>query len=679
MKSVIKMKKIITVIILASISAYTYAVTGIPIGTQFSEEAAHIATPFIPTINEEISVYKSNDKDIYFYQPQFNIKKKDIKNAFLDSQVDLQKNNKDTNIEISIEFPIYLYSQDIENDIVYSLNNNIRLSQERSKGPNGITKISPSDVSVTPYNLLIIYALIDGKKIPVYANPRLEDIEGGIPISTQENTKYKVDANLTGTLSDIKSFIESPRFIGEVYYMNINTDKVAVTANINNIFKSNSFNKLFGDESENKENIVRSSSNGEGWGLNLGFVKFGKIGNNNTIETLDKHKRWISKNLLSDMLEDYFLGIDFRSYCSEASKDCHQIRNTVLNQLLSKVIDNSSKVTAEFRHVKGNQYTLVNELTKEALGAVNIGEEVMSRPSTNLDASENKTVSVAKDVGAKIDSTLNLTNKDEIKWTKKGGKWVPTKIDLYLINKSGLSNSSNFDFTQILAKSKSMQRLMLTPISLKQPIAIPDVTGLMLDEAKLKIKNLYRNVNIVIRKTQTNKAKNSVISQMPTAGIKHGSSQKLDIVLEIAVPLPPSKKVEVQITKLTILRTDDDDEDVHMKLSVDGLNGRAIDPKLNRDLGKQYVYPLSREGKYRSIFFAGERTGRFEADKVRINFWIKSAEGKGDGLNWGGDHYHVKNVTSLNMGVNRFRERKRSSTNPRSQGEYEIEYVIIRK
>lgn len=460
------MKKLIGLTLLASISAYA---TPNLDGTKFGSESAYIATPYIPTINEEISIYKSKNKDLFFYKPQFNININELKNSFLYSQQGLPENNKDKNIEINIEFPIYLYSQDVENDIVYSLNNNTRLIQELSRGSNIITKISTSDVSLTPYNLLIIYALIDGKKIPVYANPRLEDIEGDTPISTQENTKSRVFANLTGTLSTIKKFSENPKFIGEVYYRNLNTIKVVATANISNVIKSNSFNKLFGDENEKKEHIVRSKSNGGGWGVNLGFVKFGGTKGDTQVTTSDKHKRWISKNLLSDMLENYFLSVDFKSYCSEVSKDCNQVRNTVLKQLLPKIIDNSSKVTAEFKHVKDNQYALINTVTEKSLGSiVNIDETVKSKPDNKLEASEDTAVSVGKDVGASRNSTLNLTNKDEIEWTQKGGKWIPTKIDLYLVNKSELKNSAMIKVTQIIAKNRNMQRLMLTPVSLKK-------------------------------------------------------------------------------------------------------------------------------------------------------------------------------------------------------------------
>ncbi len=167
-----------------------------------------------------------------------------------------------------------------------------------------------------------------------------------------------------------------------------------------------------------------------------------------------------------------------------------------------------------------------------------------------------------------------------------------------------------------------------------------------------------------------------------------GKPQELPIEHIIPAPkapeMPPSKLVKVEIKKLTILDCADDDEDVKMSISVSGLNGSAEIPYKNDSRPDEYVYPFSREGGFRSIFFVALQTDVFEAEKVKITVHIETLDG--DGAHWGGDHVHIKEVAKLPLGTNEFREDRNKSLSPfpaspypyKKFGNYELLYSISR-
>ncbi len=167
-----------------------------------------------------------------------------------------------------------------------------------------------------------------------------------------------------------------------------------------------------------------------------------------------------------------------------------------------------------------------------------------------------------------------------------------------------------------------------------------------------------------------------------------GKPQELPIEHIIPAPkapeMPPSKLVKVEIKKLTILDCADDDEDVKMSISVSGLNGSAEIPYKNDSRPDEYVYPFSREGGFRSIFFVALQTDVFEAEKVKITVHIETLDG--DGAHWGGDHVHIQEVAKLPLGTNEFREDRNKSLSPfpasphpyEKFGNYELLYSISR-
>jgi hypothetical protein len=88
---------------------------------------------------------------------------------------------------------------------------------------------------------------------------------------------------------------------------------------------------------------------------------------------------------------------------------------------------------------------------------------------------------------------------------------------------------------------------------------------------------------------------------------------------------------------------------------------------------------VEEEGKIgnesRCVFFAGERVDRLAGvDEVRIDVDLNTRDG--DGFAWGGHHNHAKSTAGLVPSTNNFNEGKAQSSNPGSEGTYEIAYTI---
>lgn len=150
------------------------------------------------------------------------------------------------------------------------------------------------------------------------------------------------------------------------------------------------------------------------------------------------------------------------------------------------------------------------------------------------------------------------------------------------------------------------------------------------------------------------------------------------MVFSLGVPFLTEKAygIEVKIDKLKIIDCADDDEDMEIGLRIDIQKDKNKRTIFSKTIKEVYV---EEEGKIgndsRSTFFIGEIAGPEPADVVIITVFLKSLDK--DGFQWGGDHIHTKKATALKSGNNRFTERKEHSSNPKTEGVYELSYTIL--
>jgi hypothetical protein len=133
--------------------------------------------------------------------------------------------------------------------------------------------------------------------------------------------------------------------------------------------------------------------------------------------------------------------------------------------------------------------------------------------------------------------------------------------------------------------------------------------------------------------------------------------------------------VDVIIDELKIVDCADDDEDMRIQLRAEVLqNGewRPVYDRVIEEDGEQTTY-VEEEGKIgnssRCTFFAGDSIESVPSvDEIRID--VNLLTNDGDGFDWGGSHFHLR------PGRNRFVELKDVSSNPGTQGEYQLTYTV---
>jgi hypothetical protein len=134
----------------------------------------------------------------------------------------------------------------------------------------------------------------------------------------------------------------------------------------------------------------------------------------------------------------------------------------------------------------------------------------------------------------------------------------------------------------------------------------------------------------------------------------------------------------ITINRLKIIDCADDDEDMNIRLRVFIEHAGKEERLYSRAYEDVYV---EEEGKIgndsKCIFFPGDRINPHQADRVWIDVDLETLDG--DGLGWNGHHIHTKNAHALSQGDNHFRERKEHSSNPASEGVYELDYTINRQ
>ena len=132
----------------------------------------------------------------------------------------------------------------------------------------------------------------------------------------------------------------------------------------------------------------------------------------------------------------------------------------------------------------------------------------------------------------------------------------------------------------------------------------------------------------------------------------------------------------ITINRLKIVDCDDDDEDMDLRLSVYATSNGVESKVFHKEAIDVYVEEEGKIGnESRCVFFGGERIANLEnISDVRIDVDLNTRDG--DGFNWGGHHFHKQKTSTLHPGNNDFREGKNSSSNPNSEGVYELFYTI---
>ncbi|XXX72114.1 hypothetical protein WMF30_31160 [Sorangium sp. So ce134] len=136
--------------------------------------------------------------------------------------------------------------------------------------------------------------------------------------------------------------------------------------------------------------------------------------------------------------------------------------------------------------------------------------------------------------------------------------------------------------------------------------------------------------------------------------------------------------MSIIIDRLKIIDCADDDEDMNVSISIYAHGSGGERRVFSKTYSDAYV---EEEGKIgndsKCTFFAGERVDRLaDVDRVQVAAVLSTLDG--DGFDWGGDHVHTKDISGLRAGSNSFVETKEHSSNPNTQGVYELRYTIVK-
>lgn len=370
----------------------------------------------------------------------------------------LSANNQQPLKIYEIRFPIRLVDKIVQDEILGKLN-----SLPDSEGK--IKKINSGDLGVVPFVFYQIKVNLGGQERLVYSSVDLSTLNNKLIPTTALGAADQV-ISLKGTLEELSEFYkdrtDSSKITGTLYSAGYTFDKSELTAKLEILMSSNRTANLLRDEKLEVSKTIETTTRKAAGGLsiNLGFVRFGGGAGSSTTTTTEKNstQRIMSGSFVSDLV---------RENASALQIDCVSSNSAECDQWIEKISDfflrEAPKISAELKEQADGSYQLGNkELGYATLGKLQAEELIKTKNNLSTDMSTDVTVKV-QDTEIKDKREDKITFDDDIEWEFKGDRWIPTKVDLYVVDTARLKETIQLSITKTtISKDKKEYSVLFT-------------------------------------------------------------------------------------------------------------------------------------------------------------------------------------------------------------------------
>lgn len=433
------------------------AIRGTASGIQLDPPTLH-ATFYIPKLNQEIEVHTNTEKNKFFVVPVLLPDWSRFK-----TDLDKWAKAKPGSAEVKkLLLKVKYRDAAVETELLEAVN--------ELRKANGKVEISRSDLHIIPYAFYQIEANLGGGLVAVYSSVDLHRLQTeGVNLVNQTTINGSQFVPIVGTFQQLRYLYENraeeDMLVGRLYSRGYSVRPVRATVHLHSLMQSSASTKMTGDEEFRNTTKVTNSHSGGGLSVNLGIAKFGGGKGKSSAESETSRKRIVSRHYVRNLVTSYSTHLIIGSGGKQGEMDSE------IAQLVEFILATCQRTTLEFQKQSDNSWKLGNDL----IGYVNLGEQQMkevlsSKPklqvTDDLKLETDAKLAVGKVQGSGklgVHSKGNVVVSDDIWWTFDGKAWIPSKVDLYILDQTVLRNELRITWAKnIVAEDKQsyMQKFL---------------------------------------------------------------------------------------------------------------------------------------------------------------------------------------------------------------------------
>jgi hypothetical protein len=236
----------------------------------------------------------------------------------------------------------------------------------------------------------------------------------------------------------------------------------SINVNYTAFFQSQAYRDIFRDERSEGGILTTSKSSGAGLGLNIRGGFLGADASKSSTSSQDTRKRFVSADVINQAAAKFA-----ESVRVEAVNENPE-RALSIDQIITKaealVLQSATQVRAEFSKLEDGSYQVSVGNIARGLTANETKSllEASSAPDTSA-SEKNKIVYNDATVEEEVDGAFK--DNRGVKWEYEDGGWVPTSVDIFLIEDTNVTGSSAFDISDVgVVSAAGYQLIALTTI-----------------------------------------------------------------------------------------------------------------------------------------------------------------------------------------------------------------------
>ena len=360
--------------------------------------------------------------------------------------------------QITIDLPVQFRTENIVHELVNSIN---AIRQKKNLG-----EITQTDLCIVPYVFYEIAAdLGRGGLTPVYYSIDLNSVDRGINLMSSVSISNKIIIPITGTFEELEYLYEhrmhERALVGTLFSRGYSVRSTSVSVHMKDLLSSSNLRSLSGDEKFETTTKVTSDSSGGGFAVNLGIVGFGKSKSSVTATTTTSRQRIVSRDYIESFVKEKSTNIEISS-----SGKPEEV-NAEITKLVDYLLASCTETTLEFQKHDDNNWSIGNDLVGYCnLGERQIDEVLSAKPTLETESSHDSTFEKEKKAKATTKNTFTSRVNNDISWSFNGEDWVPSKVDLYILDTSQLTRNVNIFKTMNIVSdtsTTSYQQCFLNP------------------------------------------------------------------------------------------------------------------------------------------------------------------------------------------------------------------------
>ncbi|MEM9293576.1 MAG: hypothetical protein AAGD01_17990 [Acidobacteriota bacterium] len=409
------------------------------------EIASQFATFRLATIREQVEVRTNSKEDHFYTVPLLMPRWTEFEKALTDKGIkpdDLKTH--------TVEFSIDLFSEAAEKELIQRIN-----SALKRKNPDS-TEIDGGQLSVFPYVFFQLSADLGNGSVPIYTSVDLSTLasNGAKRLNTTIVTR-RVGTSVSATGKGLWGFYERRRqnntVTGQLYSKGYAILSNVVSVRAQTLLDTQIDRRLFGEERFTSTTKLAGGSSGGGFSINLGVIGIGGGSGKSYQRSQSSSQRFVSRDYVSSLLREELRRIEVDVVGDSVTAD------ELLEIATNFVFAAGQNTTLEFRKTAANSWQLGNDVLGYAdLGKQEVRELLSAAPSLDTSASSDTTGEYG---GAKGSSKKesDFTYKNSIKWERDGSSWIPSTVDISIVDRAELKDVIELDISKNVRSSTSDQ------------------------------------------------------------------------------------------------------------------------------------------------------------------------------------------------------------------------------